>query len=98
MLLGVQGLMTRTGARTPADLGHVCSVSEKWVFACTNRNMQHKMHRSATTYSVQNSISDTLSVCPGFIINVLRISCNRSIVLETTSLKLQKTKERKRRQ
>jgi hypothetical protein len=29
-----------------------------------NRNMQPKIHRSATTYSVQNSISDTLSVCP----------------------------------
>src|SRR5580658_7940214 len=27
-----------------------------------NRNMQPKIHRSATTYSVQNSISDTLSV------------------------------------
>jgi hypothetical protein len=25
-----------------------------------NRNMQPKIHRSATTYSVQNSISDTL--------------------------------------
>jgi len=26
-----------------------------------NRNMQSKIHRSATTYSVQNSISDTLT-------------------------------------
>jgi hypothetical protein len=25
-----------------------------------------KIHRSVTTYSVQNSISDTLSVCPAF--------------------------------
>src|SRR5580692_4657278 len=31
-----------------------------------NRNMQPKIHRSATTYSVQNSISDTLPVCPAF--------------------------------
>jgi hypothetical protein len=36
------------------------SVSEKQFFACMNRNMQAKIHRSATTYSVQNSISDTL--------------------------------------
>jgi hypothetical protein len=28
-----------------------------------NRNMQPKIHRSATTYSVQNSISDTLVSC-----------------------------------
>jgi hypothetical protein len=28
-----------------------------------NRNMQPKIHRSATTYSVQNSISDTLISC-----------------------------------
>src|SRR5271168_2292423 len=31
-----------------------------------NRNMQPKIHRSATTYSVQNSISDTLSGRPSF--------------------------------
>jgi hypothetical protein len=30
------------------------------IFACMDRNMQPKFHRSATTYSVQNSISDTL--------------------------------------
>jgi hypothetical protein len=36
------------------------SVSEKSLFARTNRNMQPKIHRSATTYSVQKSISDTL--------------------------------------
>ena len=35
-------------------------MSEKSLFARTNRNLQPKIHRSATTYSVQNSISDTL--------------------------------------
>ena len=32
-------------------------------FACMNGNMQPKIHRSATTYGVQNSISDTLQSC-----------------------------------
>jgi hypothetical protein len=43
--------------------GLVYSVSEKSFFPCMNRNMQPKIHRSATTYSVQNSISDTLYTC-----------------------------------
>ena len=34
------------------------------IFACMNGNMQPKIHRSATTYSVLNSISDTLSGRP----------------------------------
>ena len=37
-------------------------MSEKSLFARTNLNMQPKVHRSATTYSVQNSISDTLRI------------------------------------
>ena len=40
------------------------SVSEKSLFARTNRNIQPKIHHRATTYSVQNSISDTLVCCP----------------------------------
>ena len=39
---------------------HDTSVSENRFFACMSRNMQPKIHRSATTYIVQNSISDTL--------------------------------------
>jgi hypothetical protein len=49
--------------KTPCRL-RFCNVSEKWLFACTNRNMQPRIHQPPTTYSVQNSISDTLSVCP----------------------------------
>jgi hypothetical protein len=37
-------------------------VSVRSLFARTNLNMQPKVHRSATTYSVQNSISDTLRI------------------------------------
>jgi hypothetical protein len=39
--------------------GQTDSVSEKWFFASTNRNMQEDPLGS-TTYSVQKSISDTL--------------------------------------
>ena len=47
-------------ARRGVNWGADRQVSEKSFFASTNRNMQPKIHRSATTYSVQNSISDTL--------------------------------------
>jgi hypothetical protein len=45
------------------DMGLPSSVSEKPLFACANRNIRPTIYRSATTYSVQNSISDTLLVC-----------------------------------
>jgi len=38
-------------------------VSERTFFAGLNRNIGATINRSATTYGVQNSISDRLSVC-----------------------------------
>jgi hypothetical protein len=50
------------------------SVSEKSLFQRTDRNMQPEIRRSATTYSVQNSISDTLFVCPETLRQEISIS------------------------
>ena len=62
-------LLKRLGESPVRFCGQTDSVSEKSLFARTNRNMQPKIHRSATTYSVQKSISDTLSVCPAFLLS-----------------------------
>ena len=67
----------RGGKRGTATCMFICVAEENCadqecvgdiIFACMNGNMQPKIHRSATTYSVLNSISDTLSGRPPFFL------------------------------
>jgi hypothetical protein len=42
--------------------------------------MRPKIQRSATTYSVQNSISDTLYVCPAFVLHESNVEFRRTSI------------------
>src|ERR1700761_4890413 len=57
----MRGLKARSIKSTP--IRQISSVPENSFFDCIDRDMQPEIHRSATTYGVQNSISDRLRTC-----------------------------------